>query len=357
MGRDGRAHDIDTGSGGRHADGNRSDKTGQLLIRAHSNRFGNSRPASASTTVAFSVLGFSNPSTLPGGSTSTLYSLHLMGVGGTPPYTFSSANAPAGLGVSSSGVLSGTPTKAGTFSFTVQITDANGSIGTGHLQPDGRVGPAADSGYGPRFARRHGHDIVFADARSRGRPAALYMDGNRRRIAAGPPVDQRGHHHRYAYGDRYGSVYGAGDGFLGRLRRGSIHDHHRPDAATDHLDGVTQRYRGTALRSATHQRIRRFCALHLCDYARRAAFTSDLQQRADQQWCSHRGGVVRLHGHGDGCCRQHGERRVHGAGRAERAGSGSLSGIGIVLHRHERGESAGSCECDRGIECRCVACL
>ncbi len=81
---------------------------------------------SDSITVTFSVIGFSNPSTLPGGSTSTLYSLHFIGAGGAPPYSFSSANVPAGLGVSTSGILSGTPAKAGTFSFTVQITDANG---------------------------------------------------------------------------------------------------------------------------------------------------------------------------------------------------------------------------------------
>ena len=81
---------------------------------------------SDSTTVRFSVIGFSNPSTLPTGSTSTPYSLHFIGAGGTPPYTFSSANAPGGLGVSSAGLLSGTPAKAGTFSFTVQITDATG---------------------------------------------------------------------------------------------------------------------------------------------------------------------------------------------------------------------------------------
>jgi uncharacterized protein (TIGR03437 family) len=81
---------------------------------------------SDSTTVTFSVIGFSNPSTLPAGSTSTPYSLHFSGAGGTPPYSFSSANTPAGLGVSSAGLLSGTPSKAGTFSFTVQITDANG---------------------------------------------------------------------------------------------------------------------------------------------------------------------------------------------------------------------------------------
>ncbi len=41
MGRDGRARDTDTRSDGRHTDGNRSGKTGQLLIRAQSDRFGN----------------------------------------------------------------------------------------------------------------------------------------------------------------------------------------------------------------------------------------------------------------------------------------------------------------------------
>jgi uncharacterized protein (TIGR03437 family) len=98
---------------------------------------------SDSTTVTYSVIGFRNPPTLPAGSTSTLYSLHFIGAGGTPPYSFSSANAPAGLGVSSSGLLSGTPAKAGTSSFNVQIADANGisvarpfslTIGSG-LQP------------------------------------------------------------------------------------------------------------------------------------------------------------------------------------------------------------------------------
>jgi uncharacterized protein (TIGR03437 family) len=86
---------------------------------------------SASATVTFSVIGFSNPTTLPAGSTSTIYSLHFIGVGGTPPYSFSSGNAPAGLGVSSSGLLSGTPAQAGKSSFNVQIKDANGIPVTG----------------------------------------------------------------------------------------------------------------------------------------------------------------------------------------------------------------------------------
>jgi len=51
----------------------------------------------------------------------------LAAVGGFTPYTFSVAagsSLPAGLTLSASGLLSGTPTTAGTFSFTVQAADA-----------------------------------------------------------------------------------------------------------------------------------------------------------------------------------------------------------------------------------------
>ncbi len=45
---------------------------------------------------------------------------------GTPPYTFTRAagTLPAGLTLSTAGVLSGTPTAAGAFSFTVRVTDS-----------------------------------------------------------------------------------------------------------------------------------------------------------------------------------------------------------------------------------------
>src|SRR5579883_2130998 len=52
------------------------------------------------------------------------------GVGG--PYTFSASGLPAGLTMSSSGTISGTPTLSGTFSYTVTIKDAAGNTGTVH---------------------------------------------------------------------------------------------------------------------------------------------------------------------------------------------------------------------------------
>ncbi len=47
------------------------------------------------------------------------------GAGG--PYTFSATGLPAGLSVSTSGVISGTPTVSGTFTYTVTVTDKNGN--------------------------------------------------------------------------------------------------------------------------------------------------------------------------------------------------------------------------------------
>lgn len=82
-------------------------------------------------TVAVTV----NPATLPNGALATAYSQTLSGSsanGGVAPYTFAiSAGAlPAGLTLSNAGVLSGTPTAAGSFNFTVQATSSNGFSGT-----------------------------------------------------------------------------------------------------------------------------------------------------------------------------------------------------------------------------------
>ncbi|HUB66305.1 MAG TPA: putative Ig domain-containing protein [Candidatus Methylacidiphilales bacterium] len=71
-------------------------------------------------------------SPLPGGAVAASYSQTLMASGGTPPYTWSiaSGSLPAGLSLSSGGVISGTPTVAGTFSFTAQVTDSNSMSAT-----------------------------------------------------------------------------------------------------------------------------------------------------------------------------------------------------------------------------------
>jgi len=50
------------------------------------------------------------------------------GAGG--PYTFTATGLPSGLGISTGGTISGTPTQSGTFPYTVTVTDKAGNKGT-----------------------------------------------------------------------------------------------------------------------------------------------------------------------------------------------------------------------------------
>jgi len=66
-------------------------------------------------------------SSLPDGTTGVAYSAPVAASGGTAPYTWSLADGsnplPDGLGLGSAGTISGTPDRAGDFSFTVMVTD------------------------------------------------------------------------------------------------------------------------------------------------------------------------------------------------------------------------------------------
>ncbi len=73
-----------------------------------------------------------SPTTLPNGVVGTNYSESITATGGTSPYTYAvtSGSVPTGLTLSSAGVLSGSPTTAASFTFTVSATDANLIIGS-----------------------------------------------------------------------------------------------------------------------------------------------------------------------------------------------------------------------------------
>ena len=70
----------------------------------------------------------------------------LVGTGGAGgPYTFSATGLPAGMTMSTSGTISGTPTVSGTFSYTVTVKDKNGNAGTSNCTVT--VGPSGATGF------------------------------------------------------------------------------------------------------------------------------------------------------------------------------------------------------------------
>jgi hypothetical protein len=81
-----------------------------------------------------SSVSITTPS-LSAGTVNSAYSAELEASGGATPYAWSvaSGSLPAGLALSQDGVISGTPTSAGTSSFAVQVTDNNGSSDSASL--------------------------------------------------------------------------------------------------------------------------------------------------------------------------------------------------------------------------------
>jgi large repetitive protein len=70
-------------------------------------------------------LAITTPSPLPSGSTAAPYSVTLLATGGTPPlrWSLSSGTLPPGVTLGPTGIIGGTPTSPGTFTFSVNVTD------------------------------------------------------------------------------------------------------------------------------------------------------------------------------------------------------------------------------------------
>jgi uncharacterized protein (TIGR03437 family) len=72
-----------------------------------------------------------NPASLPAGRTRSAYNQTITATGGAASYAFSvsTGTLPTGLSLASNGALTGTPTAAGTYTFSVRATDAGGCAG------------------------------------------------------------------------------------------------------------------------------------------------------------------------------------------------------------------------------------
>ncbi len=83
-------------------------------------------PATTSLTVRCTALAISSPASLPRGISGTAYSDTLQASGGQAPYTWAvtGGSLPPGISLDASGQISGTPATAGTYNFTVSVTDS-----------------------------------------------------------------------------------------------------------------------------------------------------------------------------------------------------------------------------------------
>ncbi|MGH9666852.1 MAG: beta strand repeat-containing protein, partial [Bryobacteraceae bacterium] len=96
-------------------------------------RTGTITAAGKTTTVTQTAAGTANPlvlttTSLPSGFVGTAYSVGISATGGTPPYTWSSSGSlPPGLSLgASTGVVSGAPSTAGVYAFSVSVKDSAG---------------------------------------------------------------------------------------------------------------------------------------------------------------------------------------------------------------------------------------
>ena len=84
-------------------------------------------PATVTKTFTLSVKAAKlqiTTSSLPSGTVKHPYSATVMATGGTIPYVWSATSLPAGVTINATtGVLSGTPTKAGTYNVRVSVRD------------------------------------------------------------------------------------------------------------------------------------------------------------------------------------------------------------------------------------------
>ena len=92
----------------------------------------NNQTATEATSITVSAGVSTTFAAPPGAVVGTAYTDTLTATGGTTPYTWSvnAGSLPPGITLTSAGVLTGTPTAAGSYTFSVNVVDANNGIAT-----------------------------------------------------------------------------------------------------------------------------------------------------------------------------------------------------------------------------------
>jgi acid phosphatase len=142
-----------------------------------------SNAAAQTATSAAVVITVDNPqlsittTSLPSGQTQTSYSASLQATGGTPPYTWSvlTGQLPTSLSLSSSsGIITGIPTVAGSFPFTIQVKDSAAGSTSAGLSINIATAPPPTSPFG--------HVFIVAEENANytdviGNPSMPYLNG------------------------------------------------------------------------------------------------------------------------------------------------------------------------------------
>ena len=176
------------------------------------------------------------PATLPGGTVGAAYSQTITGSGGSAPYAFdvSAGTLPPGLGLTSAGALTGTPTTAGTFTFTIRGTDANGCLATLAYTIIIARTAAGVSRHHPRpgdTARRHGGRRLQSDDHWKRWQRAIRLRCLGGHAPARSGVDVRRRTDGHTDDRRHFHVHDSRHRCQRLPRHARVHNHHRGTAA------------------------------------------------------------------------------------------------------------------------------
>ena len=210
---------------------------------------------SASTSYTYNTgpaLLFAAP---PSGEANVAYSNQLTVTGGTSPFTWSvsSGSLPPGLTLNAStGLLSGTPTTAGTYTFTVKVTDASGLSDTKPVTLTIIPGPSMTFAPPPGGWTNTVYGYTLTET---GGTSPLHLVGEQRQPASRHQPQPRREPERHPDGDRHATLHRQGDRRQ-RPDRHPGHEHHHRRRGIDHLRGPADggRQHGVQLHLRRHRR-------------------------------------------------------------------------------------------------------